>query len=267
MKIWNLESTFGPTFYVVIGILFFLLLEYTIPFRPATLSKIKRWRTNFSLNFSNILIVDLCFLYLLKKTNLFAQPLAWNLFENGGFSSFFRIPITILVLDLAMYIWHRLNHTIPFFWRFHRVHHTDLNVDVSSASRFHFGEVTVSAIITYTLMITLGATLVEIRIFQVALFLMAQFGHSNIKLWRPFEDTLMWVFVPPSMHRIHHSDYTPQTNSNYGTIFSFWDRMFGTFRKEDSEKVIFGLNEFKDPQQLTLSELLFLPFRGLMKKG
>jgi len=106
----------------------------------------------------------------------------------------------------------------------------------------------------------------ENRIFQVALFLMAQFGHSNVKIWQPLEEWLWLVVVPPAMHRIHHSDKKVQTDSNYGTIFSFWDRLFGSFRKDDQEKVIFGLKEFNDPHQLTLRKLLVLPFRGLWKR-
>ncbi len=264
----NLESPFSPSFYVVTGILFFLTLENTIPFRAATLSKLRRWRINFSMNFCNVVIIDLCFVYLLRKTTLFSGTHQLNLFEKIHLNSIGRILLTILLLDLALYWMHRLNHKLPFLWRFHRVHHTDLNVDVSSASRFHFGEVTVSTTITYTFMLLMGATLVEVRAFQVALFLMAQFGHSNIKLWSTLEKFLWLVLVPPSMHRIHHSNIKRETDSNYGTIFSFWDRLFGTFTYNvDQDKIIFGLNEFKDPNELTLFKLLKLPFRGLFVRG
>jgi len=264
VKIYNLESVFGPTTWVITGILFFWLLETTIPFKQTILSKLRRWRINFSLNFCNILLVDLFFVYLLRKTTFFSGVVQLNLFEKGHVNSFGRIVITILVLDLALYWMHRLNHQIPFLWRFHRVHHTDLEVDVSSASRFHFGEVTISTLITYTFMILLGASIVEIRIFQVVLFLMAQFGHSNIKLWSPLENILWLILVPPSMHRIHHSNIKRETDSNYGTIFSFWDRIFGTYQRDvQQEKIVFGLKEFTNFDELSLKKLLILPFREL----
>jgi len=165
MSLFSLESTFGPATWVITGILFFFLLELVVPFRHAVLSKIRRWRINFSLNLSNVVIVDLCFVYLLNQTSFFTGPWKLDLYNKWGLSIFWRIALTILVLDLIIYFWHRLNHGVPFFWRFHRVHHTDMEVDVSSASRFHFGEVTGTTMISYTLMLILGATIFEVRIF------------------------------------------------------------------------------------------------------
>ena len=258
----NLHSTFSPTFYVICGILFFFILEYIIPFREPSLSKFQRWRINISLNLCNVVVVDLFFVYLLKKTMIFSAEHSLNFFEEMHLNSFWRVALTIVLMDLAMYGWHRANHGIPFFWRFHRVHHTDLNVDASSAFRFHFGEVTVSTVITYTFMLLMGAIIVEVRVFQVILFLMAQFGHSNIKLWNPLEKLLWLILVPPSMHRVHHSNKKRETDSNYGTIFSIWDRIFGTFREDvEQEKIVFGLAEFKEPKQLTLIKLIKLPFK------
>jgi len=266
MNPFHLSSTYGPTAWYIVGIVLFIFLEYVIPFRPTTLSRLQRWRINFTMNFCNVLLVDLLFVYLLNATTLFSAEHSLNLFEQIHLNTFLRIACTVLVLDLAMYAWHRLNHAIPLLWRFHRVHHTDLNVDVSSAARFHFGEVTGSTIITYTLMLFLGATLVEVRLFQVILFLMAQFGHSNLKL-NPTLERSLWIFlVPPAMHRIHHSNVKKETDTNYGTIFSFWDRIFGTFTKDvDQDNIVFGLKEFDDPKELMLLKLLVLPFRQSKK--
>jgi len=262
MNPFSLSTTFGPTVWYVTGIVSFILLEKILTYRPATVSLLQRWRINFTLNFCNVLVVDLFFVYLLRKTVLFSPEQMFDLFNRMHFGSFWRIVFTVLVLDLAIYIWHRLNHEIPFLWRFHRVHHTDLNIDISSAARFHFGEVIGSAIITYTLMFLLGATIMEIRLFQVFLFLMAQFDHCNIKLNPKFEKFLWLIVVPPAMHRIHHSNIKNHTDSNYGTIFSFWDRMFGTFLYDvDQDKIVFGLKEFDNPKELMLFKLLALPFR------
>jgi len=268
MNPFSLSSTFGPTAWYVSGILLFFFFENVMAFRQATLSRLQRWRINFTMNFCNVLLIDLFFVYLLKKTTLFSPQHSFHLFEQMNLNIFWRIACTVLVLDLAMYMWHRLNHAIPLLWRFHRVHHTDLNVDVSSAARFHFGEVTGSTIITYTLMLFLGATIVEVRLFQVVLFLMAQFGHSNIKLHPTFEKSLWLLIVPPAMHRIHHSNVKEQTDSNYGTIFSFWDRMFKTFVKDvDQNNIVFGLKEFDNPKELMLLNLLALPIRRAKKRS
>ena len=262
MNPFHLSSTFGLAAWYGTGIALFLFLEYVIPFRAMSLSRLQRWRINFTMNFCNVVIVDLFFVALLNATDLFSAQHSFDLFEQMHFNAFGRIACTILVLDLAMYGWHRLNHAVPLLWRFHRVHHTDMNVDVSSAARFHFGEVTGSTIITYTLMLFLGAAIVEVRLFQVVLLLMAQFGHSNLKLHPALEKSLWLLIVPPAMHRIHHSNVKNETDSNYGTIFSFWDRIFGTFVKDvDQDKIVFGLKEFNNPKELMLLKLLALPFR------
>jgi len=262
MNPFHLSSTFGLTAWYITGILLFVFLEYVIPFRSATLSRLLRWRINFTMNFCNVVIVDFFFVYLLQMTNLFSAQHSFDLFKQMHFNTLGRIACTVLVLDLAMYVWHRLNHAIPLLWRFHRVHHTDLNIDISSAARFHFGEVTGSTIITYTLMLFLGAAIFEVRLFQVVLFLMAQFEHSNLKLNPTLEKSLWLLLVPPAMHRIHHSNVKKETDSNYGTIFSFWDRIFGTFVKDvDQDKIVFGLKEFDNPKELMLLKLLALPFR------
>jgi len=267
MALYSLNSTYGLTCWVLTGIFIFFVLENFMPFRSSTLSKLSRWRINFSVNLCNVVLIDFCFIALLHKTAFFSGPFNFDLFNTYRIPSVWRIVITIVILDLSMYLWHRLNHAVPFLWRFHRVHHTDRNLDVSTASRFHFGEVTGSTVITYSFMLMLGATIFEVRIFQVALFLMAQFGHSNLKLWKPFEEFLWLIVVPPAMHRIHHSEVKDEADSNYGTIFSFWDRAFGSFKKDvQQSRLVFGLKEFTDPKDLFLVKLLLLPFRRFFCK-
>jgi len=267
MEIYSLDSTYGLMVWVFSGIFLFFLLEYIIPFRPSTLSKLNRWRINFSVNLCNVVLIDYGFIVLLHKTEFFSSPLNFDLLNTYNIPSLWRMIITVVILDFSMYAWHRLNHAIPFLWRFHRVHHTDLNLDVSTASRFHFGEVTGSTVITYSFMLMLGATIFEVRVFQVILFLMAQFGHSNLKLWKPLDEFLWFILVPPAMHRIHHSQIKEEADSNFGTIFSFWDRIFRTFKKDvEQSRLVFGLKEFNDPKELFLFKILLLPFRGFFSK-
>lgn len=246
----------------VVGIGFFLMIESFYPQRKWNMRRWQHWMVNFSLSFCNLIIVDQIFVSLLKHTNILSVFSNINVFDRLNVSMFWRILACILLFDLLMYWWHRINHKIPFLWRFHRVHHTDMDLDVSSASRFHFGETTMAAVLSYSLMLSLGATILEVRIFKVFFVLMTEFQHSNIRLPKPVEKIVYLVFVPPAMHRVHHSDIQVETDSNYGAIFSFWDRMFGTFRVvEDQERIVFGLKEYTDPKQLTIWKLLTLPFR------
>ena len=204
---------------------------------------------------------------LLQRTPLFSQIFHFDLYGRLGLNSFWRIVLTIVILDLAMYVWHRLNHVVPFLWRFHRVHHSDPHVDITTASRFHFGEMTISAVINYALMLSLGASIWEVRIFKLVFVFMTQLTHSNVKLFKPLEDMAAAVFVLPLMHRIHHSDVRWETDSNYGTVFSFWDRLFGTLtRRADWQNLHYGLKEFQDPKQLTLLQVILMPFKRTINK-
>ncbi len=262
MNIYSLNAEWGLLCWVVTGLLFFFILEKWVVYRSPTLPLFRRWRINVSLNLSNVAIIDLFFVYLVKQVSFFADPPVLDIFAKFHVNSFWRVAITVLVMDLAIYFWHRMNHEVPFLWRFHRVHHTDRNLDVSSAFRFHFGEVTGSTIIMYGIMLILGSSILEVRIFQLIFFLAAQFEHSNIRLWKPLERAVWFLFVPPAMHRIHHSNIQEETDSNYGTFLSIWDRIFGTFRKNVAqEKIVYGLKEFSDEQELSLGKLLILPFR------
>jgi len=156
---------------------------------------------------------------------------------------------------------HLLNHEVPFLWRFHRVHHSDLNMDVSTATRFHIGELAISRVIKISLVFFIGATLLGVLIFESALVLCAQFHHSSLAVPSWFEK-ISWVFfVPPSMHRIHHSAVIRERNTNYGTIFSTWDRAIGTLLKEvDQTRIRIGVGAYQRPEKLGFRHLLVMPF-------
>ncbi len=261
----NLDFT-NPHFVLpwlgVLGIVVFIVIESVVPQRQWNMKRWQHWLINFSLSLCNLIIVDQMFVSLITYTNILEPFSRFDLYGRLELNTFWRITLTIVLFDLLMYVWHRMNHRIPLLWRFHRVHHTDIDLDVSSASRFHFGETTMAAVLTYSLMLSLGATLLEVRIFKLFFVIMTEFQHSNIRLHPTIERWVWMIFVPPAMHRVHHSDIQKETDSNYGAIFSFWDRMFGTFcRVDDQDRIVFGLKEYKDPQQLTLWKLLTLPFR------
>lgn len=148
-------------------------------------------------------------------------------------SGLWGIALDLVILDLWIYIWHRLAHQVPFLWRFHEVHHLDRFLDVSSAVRFHFGEVILSALARGAIVFSLDVNLVSVLIFDAMVLLGAAFHHSNVALPGKLERTLRWVIVTPSHHWVHHHAIRADTDSNYGTVLTLWDRLFGTFSKTE----------------------------------
>ena len=242
------------------GLLFFLLLELVAPYRPNSVSKAKRWIHNLALTLFNSLVLQLVFAGTVVTTAVYVTTHRLGVLNLVTFPAWVKLVITVAVMDFMLYIWHLLNHEVPFFWRFHRVHHSDLNMDVSTATRFHIGELAVSAVIKISLVFLLGASTVGVVIFESALVLCAQFQHSSLKVPEWFENIFWILFVPPSMHRIHHSVVIKERNTNYGTIFSTWDRWLGTLLKDvDQDKIRIGVGAYRKPDQLTFPHLLAMP--------
>ena len=180
--------------------------------------------------------------------------------DAGALPTWGHAAGAILIFDLWTYVWHRLNHSIPFFWRFHRVHHADAHMDVSTASRFHIGEIVFSSILRVPLIILVGARVSELLIYETMMFAVVQFHHANIGI-RPAADKLLRaIVVTPAMHKVHHSRLRPETDSNYSAFFSFWDRIARTFRlRADPHTIDFGLDEFDDPVHESLGGILKMP--------
>ncbi len=154
---------------------------------------------------------------------------------------------------------------MPLFWRFHRVHHSDLNMDVSTATRFHIGELAISAVIKIALIFFVGIPITTVIIYESAIVFCAQFHHSSLKVPGWLETVLWILFVPPSMHRIHHSVIRKELNSNYGTIFSIWDRIIGTLIKGvDQSKIRIGIGAYQDTTKLNYQHLMVMPFTKLV---
>ncbi|MBW2181066.1 MAG: sterol desaturase family protein, partial [Deltaproteobacteria bacterium] len=187
------------------GLAFFLILELIIPYRENSVSKIKRWLNNLGLTVVNSFILNLIFSTLIVSTAAYTQTHKIGVLNIFDVSGWLKILITVTFMDFILYVWHLLNHEVPFLWRFHRVHHSDLNMDVSSATRFHIGELAISAVIKISLIYFLGASPVGVLIFESTIVLCAQFHHSSLKVPVWFEKLWWILFVPPSMHRIHHS--------------------------------------------------------------
>ena len=248
------------------GFLFFLVLELLVPYRLSTVSKVKRWINNVALTAFNSLILQLLFAGAVVRTAMYVTSHHLGVLNMVEAPSWAKLLATVIFMDFMLYVWHLLNHEVPFLWRFHRVHHSDLNMDVSTATRFHIGELAMSAVIKISLVFFLGATPLGVLIFESALVLCAQFHHSSLKVPGWFEAIFWILFVPPSMHRIHHSVIIKERNTNYGTILSTWDRWLGTLLTDvDQKKLRIGVGAYQKPDKLNFNHLLVMPFTHPIK--
>lgn len=232
------------------------------PDHPPTVPLRRRWIANLGFGVVNGLVVSLacasCFMLAARG----GQDAHFGLLRSLNLHPGARISIEIALLDLVTYFLHRAYHVVPLLWRLHAVHHSDLDLDVSSASRFHTGEVLVSSMLKVGIVTLLGISPGGLVAFEAVMLACAQFQHANVRVPREVEAALWWTFVPPSMHRIHHTPVTQDTNSNYGTILTVWDRLLGTFRRRPPPpRPSFGLETLRDPRLLGLTGLLVLPFR------
>jgi len=157
-----------------------------------------------------------------------------------------RILVTIFIMDFIMYWWHRFNHTNYFLWRFHRFHHLDDTLNSTTALRFHTIELLLSFPFRAFFFVVIGFSFLPVIIYEVLFFAIVIIHHSNLRITRSFDYVYRKVFSSPLMHRIHHSNIKEETDSNYGSVFSFWDRLLGSYKKEASGEIVFGVDERKD---------------------
>lgn len=248
------------------GLFFFLILELINPYRPNTVSKLKRWLNNMGITIFNSLILKLLFASTLVQTCLYVTDKQIGVLNLTAVPYWVKTLVTVVFMDFMLYVWHLLNHEMPFLWRFHRVHHTDLNMDVSSATRFHIGELAISAVIKISLVFFLGADMFGVLLFETLLVFAVQFHHSSLTVPQWFEKIYWVLFVPPSMHRIHHSVVIKQRDSNYGTIFSIWDRILGTLITDvDQDRIRIGVGGHYTSAKLNFHHLLVMPFTAPVK--
>jgi sterol desaturase/sphingolipid hydroxylase (fatty acid hydroxylase superfamily) len=165
-----------------------------------------------------------------------------------------------ILFDLWMYLWHRMNHGLPFFWRFHRMHHSDTEMDVTTAMRFHAGELALSTLFRIAVIPLLGISLTNLLIYEIILHPVIYLHHSNVALPERLDRLLRLVVVSPNMHRVHHSDIPSETNSNYASVFSVWDRIGRTHRDRDVRTIRYGLNLFREERWQKVPGMLATPF-------
>lgn len=241
------------------------LCEYLWPRRPLKTDKARRWFTNISIAILDTLVARLMLPVMPAVAATMAADRGWGLLSVLGTPLWLSALFSFLALDLLIYLQHRIFHRTPLFWRFHRMHHTDLDIDVSSGNRFHPVEILVSLLIKVAAVVLLGAPVVAVLLFEVILNATSLFNHGNIKIPSGVDAWLRLVLVTPDMHRVHHSAIPRETDSNFSFNFPWWDRLFGTYRDQPRDghlDMVIGLKEFRDPNRLGLAYLLMLPFRG-----
>ena len=192
---------------------------------------------------------------------------AWAERNQVGLAHWLPVPsavggvVAFLLLDYTMYAWHWLNHRVPFLWRFHNVHHTDLDLDVTTAVRFHFGEMLFSVLFRSLQVVLAGATPLVALIYEICLEGSTQFHHSNLRLPLKLERVLSWFIMTPRAHGIHHSIEDRETNSNYSNLFIWWDRLHRTVRLDvPQDTLVVGVPTHRDPEEMTVWHLLRMPF-------
>jgi sterol desaturase/sphingolipid hydroxylase (fatty acid hydroxylase superfamily) len=253
----------GSTILAILFIILFLL-ESKFQLRKTVAGRRKRAITNF--------IVSIPAFTLLRI--LFIPAMVWLAYQNEtlhfGVNYFFNLPplleglIAFLVLDYGNFLWHILNHKIPLLWRFHLVHHTDVDMDITTAFRFHFGELIGSVLFRGAFTFLSGASPMVILIYEIVFEAITQFHHSNLKLPFYFERLLNKIIVTPRMHGIHHSVIKNETDSNFSVIFSFWDRLHHTFIfRKSQENLVIGVPSYNNEKELTIGFLLKLPFTSI----
>ena len=244
------------------------LVPFHAYFAGSTGQRVRHGLRNLVLGVLNSLLTGLGFAALWWTTAQWAQAHEFGLLNWLPMPVWARVGGAFLLFDAWMYGWHRLNHWIPFFRRFHRTHHSDPKMDVTTANRFHIGEIALSSILRVPVIALLGLQLWELALYELAMFTVVQLHHANIALPMWLDRALRVVIVTPFMHKVHHSRWQPETDSNYSSLFSFWDRLFRTFRlRDDPGKLRFGLQEFDGQENHTLTGLLATPLKQVQQEA
>ncbi len=241
------------------------LAEIAAPKRRLRDVKWRRWATNIAMTALNTGAVRLIFATAAVGAAAAMEVAGLGLFNEIDLPLWIEIVGALLLLDLAVYLQHVLLHAAPGLWRFHMMHHADLDIDVTTGVRFHVGEILFSMAYKTMVVAALGAPLVAVVLFEIVLNTTSMFNHGNVALPARVDRVLRLFVVTPDMHRVHHSVVERETNSNFGFNLPWWDRLFGTYRAQPAaghESMVIGLEQFRNPSRLGFLRLLALPFVG-----
>lgn len=251
--------------YFFIGVLTVMTLaEITWPRRTLNNSKRVRWSRNLLLVVLNTVAVRILLPVSAISAAELAQTHGWGVFQQGRWTPVVSWLFTLILLDVAIYFQHRAFHAWPPLWRLHRIHHIDLDLDVSTALRFHPVEIILSMLIKVAIVLALGAPAAAVLTFEIILNAAAMFNHGNVALPQHVDRWLRWIVVTPDMHRVHHSVISSETDSNYGFSVSWWDHLFKSYcpqPRDGHQHMALGLKGFRTFERHNVLYLLGLPFR------
>ncbi|HZP77613.1 MAG TPA: sterol desaturase family protein [Pseudolabrys sp.] len=257
----EIAARIGASFVVFAAL---VVWELALPRRSLKLGRTPRWPHNLGL-----LLVDIALVRLLVPTAavgvaVIAAQRGFGLFNVLSAPGWLAAVLGFVVLDFAIYLQHAIFHHVPALWRLHRVHHADLELDVSTGVRFHPLEILLSLLIKMTVVAVIGVPAVAVLIFEIVLNATSMFNHANVAIPPGVERWLRLLVVTPQMHEVHHSVVRAETDSNFGFNLPWWDRLLGTYRAEPAAGeagMTIGLPQFRDKRELRIDRLLMQPFR------
>ena len=242
------------------------LWEVVAPRRSLTVSKALRWTSNLALVALNTALLRLAFPLAAAGVAAFGVANGWGLLNHFQVPFWIAVPVAVVAMDFVIWLQHVMVHAVPALWRLHRVHHADLDYDVTTGTRFHPIEIGLSMLIKLATITVLGPPVLAVVIFEVLLNATAMFNHGNIRLPAALDRVLRWLVVTPDMHRVHQSVEDDETNSNFGFNLPWWDRLFGTYRDQPRaghQAMTIGIRGHRDAHAvIRLDGMLLLPFRG-----
>lgn len=256
------EDALGTIFYGAIIVL--ALAEFVWPWRAARLPLLTRWSTNIGFGVIQALLGRVLLPIGLFQLSILAHIQGWGLFNWIGAPALLSLVLGVLLLDLVKYWEHRIQHMVPVLWRAHVVHHADLEVDFTTGFRHHPIEVIMVAVPSAAAVLIFGLSPGTIAVFQILALTISIFSHVNVQLPAGLDRVLRLFIITPEVHVVHHSAHRVETDSNYGLVFIWWDRLFGTYRAAPQEGVAMmqiGIEYFRDPVDLRLDKALWLPFK------
>ncbi len=241
------------------------LWEVVAPRRRRSMPRLLRWFGNLGVVAIGTVLIRLVFPVLAVGVAMVAAERGWGLFNVIEVPGWIAFVVSVLLLDLAIYAQHVMFHAVPVLWRLHRMHHADLDFDVTTGVRFHPVELLLSMGIKLGVVAVLGPPAAAVLVFEVLLNATAMFNHGNVRLPLALDRYLRWIVVTPDMHRVHHSVYPVETNSNYGFNLPWWDRLFRTYTaqpRDGHDGMTIGIEQFRTRRDLWLDKMLIQPLRS-----
>ncbi|MBT4932728.1 MAG: sterol desaturase family protein [Rhodospirillaceae bacterium] len=240
------------------------LWETATPRRPRSLGRWQRWPSNLGIVVLNTVLMRVMFPVAAVAMAVNVSASGWGIFNMIELPLWVEVIGAVALLDAAIYLQHVMFHAVPALWRLHRMHHADMDYDVTTGARFHPIEIVLSMVIKLAVVTVLGASPVAVIIFEVLLNATAMFNHGNIRLNLALDGILRLFVVTPDMHRVHHSVIPSEANSNFGFNMPWWDRLFGTYKAQPAaghDDMTIGINVFREPEDQRLDKMLMQPFR------